>query len=61
MVSPEASSVNVNNSRVTTATSVDIIIELDSITTIKQGLEYALVEFLGGKDVSAVVPTGLLL
>ena len=35
-----------------------VISELDFITEVKQEQEYALSEFLSGKDVFAVLPTG---
>ena len=36
----------------------EVIAEIDSITAIKKEQEYALSEFLSGKDVLAVLPTG---
>ena len=45
------------NVRVKTAIR-EVITEIDSITAIKPEQEFALVEFLGGKDVLAVLPTG---
>ena len=48
-----------SNDRQTIKSAIsDVISELDSITAIKEEQEYALVEFLSGADVLAVLPTG---
>ena len=48
-----------SNVKVDTKTAIcEVIREIDSITAIKPEQESALVEFLDGKDVPAVLPTG---
>ena len=53
----EATSSSITNVGIKTAISA-VISKIESIEAIKQEQEDALVEFIGGKDVLAVLPTG---